>query len=330
MTHRPGPTVSVAICVDTEDRWNEMVRAVTSVRQQTYGAAEIILVIRDNPALLRRASFELRGVVAIPDTGGTGRRAGWYTAAAAATSDIVAVLDDDAFAMPHWLEALVAPYSDPEVLAVGGRVIPQWCTGRPAWFPPEFDWVVGCSYRGMPGVRTPVRSFLGTSVSFRREVLLQCDASDERPGQDGNRFVFEPGAVVQRAVPRSRATWPYFRSRCYSAGESTGRIVSPGDLRRGWSIVPPHLRSAIRAGITGSITGAVQRDRSSVRAGLALSAGVAIAGVGFVIGSLRQAAWRHLGVYRPSPLYRPGEDPHQGRRPRVDASAWTRTPLNTA
>ncbi|MGB3356208.1 MAG: glycosyltransferase [Mycobacterium sp.] len=330
MTHRPGPTVAVAICVDTEDRWNEMVRAVTSVRQQTYGAAEIILVIQDNPALLRRASFELPGVVAIPDTGGTGRRARWYTAAAAATSDIVAILDDDAFAMPHWLEALVAPYSDPEVLAVGGRVMPQWCTGRPAWFPPEFDWVVGCSYRGMPVVRTPVRSYLGTSVSFRREVLLQCDRSDVRLGQDGSRLLFEPAAVVQRAVPRSRATWPYFRSRCYSAGESAARILRPGDLRQGSSIVPPHLRSAIRAGITSSITGAIQGDRASARAGLALSAGVVMAGVGFVAGSLRLAAGRHLGVHRPSPPYRPGENSHHGRGPRGDASAWTRTPLNTA
>ena len=308
MTHRPGPTVSVAICVDTEDRWNEMVRAVTSVRQQTYGAAEIILVIDDNPALLRRASFELPGVVAIPDIGRTGRRARWYTAAAASTSDIVAVLDVDAFAMPRWLEALVAPYSDPEVLGVGGRVIPQWSTGRPAWFPPEFDWVVGCSHRGMPVVRTPVRSLLGTSVSFRRDVLLRRDGSNDRLVQDGNRFLFEPAAVVQRAIPRSRTTWPYFRSRCYSAGESIGSIVGPGDLRQGWSIVPVHLRSAVRAGITRSITGSIQGDRASARAGLALSAGVVVAGVGFVIGSLRLTAARQHGVRRASLPYGPGED----------------------
>ena len=146
----------------------------------------------------------------IPNTGGTGRP-GWNTAVAAATSDIIAVLDDDAFACHDWLDALVAPYADVDVLGVGGRVIPQWRTGRPAWFPPEFDWVVGCSYRGMPGVRTPVRSFLGTSVSFRREVLPQCDASDERLGQDGNRFVFEPGcggSAGSTAVARHVAVLP--------------------------------------------------------------------------------------------------------------------------
>ena len=60
MTHRPGPTVSVAICATPKTggtRWCG--RDVG--HQQTYGAAEIILVIRDNPALLRRASFELPG-----------------------------------------------------------------------------------------------------------------------------------------------------------------------------------------------------------------------------------------------------------------------------
>jgi UDP-glucose 4-epimerase len=31
------------------------------------------------------------------------------------------------------------------VLGVGGQVVPVWQAGRPGWFPPEFDWVVGYS-----------------------------------------------------------------------------------------------------------------------------------------------------------------------------------------
>jgi GT2 family glycosyltransferase len=35
--------------------------------------------------------------------------------------DVVAFIDDDAFAEPDWLERLLEPYADPEVAAVGGR-----------------------------------------------------------------------------------------------------------------------------------------------------------------------------------------------------------------
>ena len=38
----------------------------------------------------------------------------------------------------------------PTVLGVGGAAIPAWETAAPAWWPNEFGWVVGCSYRGQP------------------------------------------------------------------------------------------------------------------------------------------------------------------------------------
>ena len=37
--------------------------------------------------------------------------------------DVVAFLDDDAFAQPTWLEELLKPYDDPGVAAVGGRAL---------------------------------------------------------------------------------------------------------------------------------------------------------------------------------------------------------------
>ena len=45
---------------------------------------------------------------------------------------------------------LVSAYRDPDVLGAGGWIIPAWQLGMPAWFPEEFLWVVGCSYRGLP------------------------------------------------------------------------------------------------------------------------------------------------------------------------------------
>ena len=55
---------------------------------------------------------------------------------------------------------------------VGGLTRPLWATGaRPRWFPEEFNWVVGCSYRGMPTGRARIRNVMGGNAAFRREVI---------------------------------------------------------------------------------------------------------------------------------------------------------------
>ena len=99
---------------------------------------------------------------------------------AVAGGEVVAFLDDDATAAPDWLERLAAGYADPDVLGVGGAIEPVWSTSRPRCFPEEFDWVVGCTYRGLPQTPAPVRNLIGANMSFRRTVLntiggFRCD-----------------------------------------------------------------------------------------------------------------------------------------------------------
>jgi hypothetical protein len=157
----PDPSVTVVICAHTEDRWDDLVAAVMSVKQQTRRPAEIVLVIDHNPKLERRSTFELPGLKVIPNDNEKGLPGCRNAGIAAATAEIVAFLDDETVATRNWLAALVAPYADPHVLGVGGQAVPVWQAGRPGWFPPEFNWVVGCSYRGMPAERTLVHHFIG-------------------------------------------------------------------------------------------------------------------------------------------------------------------------
>ena len=63
----PDPTVAVVICARSEVRWDDLVAAVESVKQQTYRPAEIVLVIDHNPALQRRSTNELTGVTVVPN-----------------------------------------------------------------------------------------------------------------------------------------------------------------------------------------------------------------------------------------------------------------------
>jgi glycosyltransferase involved in cell wall biosynthesis len=128
--------VSVVICAYTELRWGQLQRAVDSVRAQSKPAHEVLVVVDHNDALLRRATAELDArVLRNGDVQGlSGAR---NTGVAAARGDVVAFLDDDAYAEPDWLERLVEPYADPRVVAVGGDVRADFEAGRPAFLPPS-------------------------------------------------------------------------------------------------------------------------------------------------------------------------------------------------
>ena len=59
-------------------------------------------------------------------------------------------IDDDAIAHERRLARLLSTFDDPQVVGVGGHARPLWETAHPGWLPPEFLWVVGCSYAGLP------------------------------------------------------------------------------------------------------------------------------------------------------------------------------------
>src|SRR5215469_1976290 len=144
------PSVSVVVCAYTEDRWQKLSRAIGSIHDQHQAACEVILVIDHCPWLLERCRREFPGVAVVPNRFQRGLSGSRNTGLAKARGEVVAFLDDDAVASSDWIAVLGGHYEDAQVLGIGGLVEPLWEQGRPRWFPPELDWVVGCSYRGMP------------------------------------------------------------------------------------------------------------------------------------------------------------------------------------
>ncbi|MET9970448.1 glycosyltransferase family 2 protein, partial [Streptomyces sp. NPDC006356] len=128
-----GPDISVVICVYTEDRWEDILAAVSSVRAQSYPALETLLVVDHNEALLDRLTKEYKettGVRVLANAGPRGLSAGRNTGIAASYGEVIAFLDDDAVAERDWLRHFAAAYADPHVMAVGGRTEPIWASGR--------------------------------------------------------------------------------------------------------------------------------------------------------------------------------------------------------
>ena len=261
------PDVSVIICAYTERRWQDTLAAVASVAVQSYPALETILVVDYNPSLCQRLKAELPDVTVVANREAPGLSGGKNTGIAIARGDIVAFLDDDAIAAPDWLKFLVDSYTGDEVAGVGGLTLPLWQTARPAWFPGEFDWVVGCTYLGIPESGAPMRNLLGGNASFRREVFAKAGGFRSGIGRSGRglpaggeetEFCIRlsqrsPGtvlrsdnrAVIWHRVPDARSRFSYFVTRCYAEGLSKALVASNVGVSDGLSAERSHALRAV-------------------------------------------------------------------------------------
>jgi len=177
----------VVVAAFADERWDDLVEAVESVRRQTHPPCEVLVVVDHNQGLLTRARAGLTGpgVRVVASTGVPGASGARNTGLATARGDVLAFLDDDAVASPEWLERLVRHLDDPSVLGVGGRLDALWAGRRPAWFPRQFDWVVGGSYLGMPTTVTAVRNVWTGSMAVRRDVLEEVGGFRDGSGGSG-------------------------------------------------------------------------------------------------------------------------------------------------
>ncbi|MFB8759951.1 glycosyltransferase family 2 protein [Streptomyces nigra] len=308
-----GPGVSVVICVYTEDRWEDILAAVASVRAQAYPALETLLVVDHNRALLDRLAKEYKETPAVrvlANAGPRGLSAGRNTGIAASRGEVVAFLDDDAVAERDWLGYFAAGYDDPRVMAVGGRTEPIWASGRrPGWFPEEFDWVVGCTYRGLPGGRTKVRNVLGGNASFRRTAFDVAGGFATGIGRDGDRLplgceetelcirlsrarpdavlLIDDRAIIHHRVPGPRERFRYFRTRTYAEGLSKALVARSVGADKGLESERRYTTRVLPAGVARGLRDALlARPGGAGRAG-AIVAGVLTAAGGYVVGSVR-------------------------------------------
>lgn len=308
--------VTVIICAYTEDRWNDLLEAAASVQRQSLPARQLIVVIDHNPELLARAREHLPFATVIENSHARGSSGGRNSGLALAHTEIVAFMDEDACAEPNWLEMLVAPYQDPAVIGVGGLVRPLWETGRPDWFPEEYDWVVGCSHDGTGQQAGAVRNFIGANMSFRRSAFdaagpfadelgrlaafpISCDETEfcirlRQRCPDG-KLVIEPRARVLHRVPASRTTWDYFRLRCYAEGLSKAQVTQFAGAGDGLANERTYVLRTLTAALGKNLKSLLlETDRDAgARAG-ALLAGLAITAAGYGRGrwNLRGSAQR--------------------------------------
>ncbi|HEY1969870.1 MAG TPA: glycosyltransferase family 2 protein [Pseudonocardia sp.] len=310
-------SVSVVICAYTEDRWDDVLAAVASVRTQSVEPHEIILVVDHNPSLYARLKSALPDVNVVENREQRGLSGGKNTGVSVAGGDVVAFLDDDAVADADWLKFLIDSYSDEAVIGVGGLTLPRWETSRPGWWPEEFDWVVGCTFVGRePG---PVRNLLGGNASFRRDVFdfaggfpshmgrsaakrrpLGCEetefcirAARRRPG---SVFLFDARSVIWHWVPEARSRFSYFRSRCYAEGLSKAQVTRSVGVAAGLSAERRYTAVTLRRGVTRGLLRGVRGDTAGLARSAAIIVGLLWASAGYAVGTVQARLGRRTGV----------------------------------
>lgn len=316
--------VSVIICTYTEARWADLLVAVDSIQNQSVLAREIVVAVDHNPALLARVREQFTDVIVVENQEPRGLSGARNSGVAIAKGALIAFLDDDAIADTNWLEKLTECCEDPQVLGVGTRVDPLWETNRPAWFPEEFYWVVGCTYRGLPQTKAPVRNLSGGSMCLRREVFeavggfrtgigrnstrpMGCEETELciRAGQHWPQkfFLYEPNIRIQHRIPASRARWAYFCARCYAEGQSKALVARYVGGSDGLASERVYTLKTLPQGVIRGLVDAVFRHdpMGLARAG-AIVAGLVITTTGYCLQRVSQLVDSRFGRVDANPI----------------------------
>lgn len=304
----PTPRVTAVVCVYTEQRWDRILLALLSLEEQSLQPEELLVVVDHNPSLQARLTAERPGVRVEANHHRRGLSGARNTALELASSDLVAFLDDDARASRDWLEVLARAMTD-GVLGAGSRVDPEWETRRPRWWPAEFDWVVGCTYRGMPAHRSVVRNPSGGAMLLRRDLRESAGLFREDLGRVGERpvgceeteyclrasratggvFLYEPATSITHFVPQVRCTWSYFLNRCFSEGLSKAIVARSAQAAAPLETERRYVTRVLPRGVAAGLADAARLDLSGLLRAANIALGVASATLGFAAGRSRRA-----------------------------------------
>jgi Glycosyl transferase family 2 len=295
-------TVSVVVAAYADERWDQICDAIDSVRLQTRPALETILVVDHNPALLARARTEFGDCTVIPNTAARGASGARNTGAASCHGEIIAFLDDDARSSSHWLAALLRHFTREDIVGVGGRIDPLWSVSRPRWFPGEFGWAVGFSYRGMPEQTQPVRNVWAGNMAIRYSVFEAIGGFREDFGKVGDVarpedtdlclraaggrgiWLYEPTGNVGHWVPRQRTTFRYFTRRCFHEGLGKAALAALDGARESTAAERNYTCRVLPTGVLLGLRDAARGDVwGAARAG-AIAVGFATTAAGFAAG----------------------------------------------
>lgn len=238
--------ISVIICTYTEERLADTLYAVERLLAEDDPDLQVILVVDRNRELHAKLLGLLDDRVQLLFSERPGLSAGRNVGLQTIEDGVVAFLDDDAYPEPGWLDLLRRGYRDPRVMGVGGRIVAHWYGSFPRWYPKEIYWIIGCTYRGHPTRRGPIRNTFGSNISFRIDLLREAGWFDEKLGRVDEKnytaeememclrmaeahpdmvMLFEPKAIVRHRIYLYRLSLGFTWRRSFYEGISKARVA---------------------------------------------------------------------------------------------------------
>lgn len=291
--------VSVVVSTYTAERSHDVLRCLSSLKEQTVPPAEIILVLDPSDTLFRHYRSRVPSDIMVISSDKAGLSYARNVGIVKAEGEIVAFVDDDAIADKKWLENLVRLYSDPLVMGAGGSVVANWEVKQPKWFPEELNWIVGCSYKGLPTRRSAIRNPIGCNMSFRKKAfkkigyfrldigrfgkkLLSKEETELSirvlKGIPNSKIIYEPQAIVYHKVSRNRASLKYIWARSFYEGVSNDMISLESKSVRVTSAEASYLKYLIRVAIPSRLVRIYSFEAAAQILILALSISAVFAG----------------------------------------------------
>lgn len=194
---------------------------------------------------------------------------------AEARGELVLFTDDDVLAAPGWVDAVAAGFDDPEVGAVGGRIVPDWPVAPPAWLNgPHAELLTLIDYGADHRVFAAGEHPLGANMAVRTTLVRSFDPPfDPRLGHRGDRrmaheevhlmnqirethvLAYRADAIVAHRVARDRMDLGFMRRTFFELGVGLGRrerlegaprLSLPVRIVRAWRTFTGAVRAAKR------------------------------------------------------------------------------------
>jgi glucosyl-dolichyl phosphate glucuronosyltransferase len=263
--------VNITVIICTCNRSQSLAKTLNSLAAQTLPERvewEVLVVDNNStdqtPQVVREVSERYPGRFRYLREQRPGKSYALNAGVHAAKGDILAFTDDDVAAEPQWLQSLTSELEGGEWAGAGGRVAPEWAGPQPRWLPSEgryplaplalFDrGEIAGELKDNPfGVNMAFRKAMFEKYGdFRTDLGPRAGSTAPQKNEDaefgrrllqaGERFRYEPAAVVYHHVPESRLRKEYFlawwfdkaRSDVYEAGNTDNGLRLVG--------VPLHL-----------------------------------------------------------------------------------------
>lgn len=230
------PLVSIVFSAYKTERYPYILKAIDTISKQTYKNFETVIVVDGNKGLYpilskleERNDIKLK-VLNNEQRGGpsVARNMGIEYA----KGEIIAIIDDDVFVSPNWLEDIIKNFEQDNVMMVGGKILPVYEDS--SILPEEVLWLVGCTYKGHPDKRQYVRNVISANMAFRKR-LFDTVTFEKLPGDKHWRMsdtligmrlneinpesvMYDPDPVVYHNVPKGRTEFKYIVNRSYTEG----------------------------------------------------------------------------------------------------------------